>query len=81
MRVEIIGTPCAKMDSLKAELRANDIKVESNLEKLFLPDQAISNENIFELKTITELSHPVYPLGKFKHKGQPWKKKGKNRRF
>lgn len=83
MRVGIVGMSYAKMDSLKAKLLENNIKAELISSDLIPPDQTISDENIFELKTITELSNYAYspPLGKFKHKGQPWKKKGKNRRF
>lgn len=82
-KIGIVSNSCDKMDSLKASLLANGIEVEIIPPDLIPPDQAISDENIYELKTITKLSNYAYspPLGKFKHKGQPWKKKGKNRRF
>lgn len=74
MRIGIVGAPCAKMNRIKAELLANAIGVET-----IPPDQTISDENIFELKTITELNFAL-PFEESKHKGQPWKK-GKNSRF
>lgn len=80
MRVGIAGAPCAKMSRLKAELLANAIGVEIIPPNVIPPDQAISDENIFELKTITELNFAL-PFEESKHKGQPWKKKGKNSRF